>query len=265
MSATKTKRTDLNSLVKKYQRYSVVNEIEQNLLGHSQSEIRIEELHLSSLFSEDNYDLSYYKSLEESLTKDGFIMPLIVVKENDGYEIINGVKRFLLAKKIGYKELPVVKAELDKERKYAYILENIQAEGDSALVKSYAFQMLKEKYQYSDETLAKLSSYSIAQVRNLLRLKELPSFVKDGLKNFTLSYSEARSLLNLPEEKQKELFDRIIEKGVSVRDLEKEKRSFSGNKRKTSVKQKKKQIIITFESEEEAKKNLKRIYRLFAD
>ena len=102
-------------------------------------------------------------------------------------------------------------------------------------------------------------------MRNLLRLKELPSFVKDGLKNFTLSYSEARSLLNLPIEKQKELFDRIIEKGVSVRDLEKEKRSFSGNKSKTSVKQKKKQIVITFESEEEAKKNLTRIYRLFAD
>lgn len=265
MSATKTKRTDLTSLVKKYQRYSVVNEIEQNLLGRSQSEIGIEELHLSDLFSESNYDLNSYKSLEISLTKDGFIIPLIVVKETDGYEIINGVKRFLLAKKIGYKKLPVVKAELDKERKFTYILENIQAEGDSALVKSYAFQVLKEKYQCSDETLSKLSSYSIAQVRNLLRLKELPSFVKDGLKNFTLSYSEARSLLNLPEKKQKELFHRIIEKGASVRELEKEKRSFSGNKRKTSVNQKKKQIIITFESEEEAKKNLSRIYRLFAD
>ena len=128
MSATKTKRTDLNSLVKKYQRYSVVNEIEQNLLGHSQSEIRIEELHLSALFSEDNYDLSYYKSLEESLTKDGFIMPLIVVKGNDGYEIINGVKRFLLAKKIGYKEQPDVieycgKSEFKRKRKRGKIEE----------------------------------------------------------------------------------------------------------------------------------------------
>ncbi len=265
MSATKQKRTDLNSLVKKYQRYSIVNEIEQNLLGHSQSEVPIESLHLSDLFSEENYDLNYYKSLEESITKDGFFVPLIAVKKDDGYEIINGVKRFLLAKKNGYAKLPVVKAELDDERKFGYILENIQAEGDSALVKSYAFDRLKNKYGYDDNKLSVLSSYSVSQVKNLLRLKDLPDYIKSSLKDFTLSYSEARSLLNLPKEKQRELYDSILNKGMSVRDLEKEKRSFSGNKRKTSVIQKDNRIVITFESEEDAKKNLDRISRYFSD
>lgn len=265
MSATKQKRTDLNSLVKKYQRYSIVNEIEQNLLGHSQSEVPIESLSLSDLFSEENYDLNYYKSLEESITKDGFFVPLITVKKGEEYEIINGVKRFLLAKKNGYAKLPVLKAELDDERKFSYILENIQAEGDSALVKSYAFDVLKTKYGYDDYTLSELSSYSISQVKNLLRLKDLPDYIKSSMKDFTLSYSEARSLLNLPKEKQRELYDSILNKGLSVRDLEKEKRSFSGNKRKTSVVQNGRKIVITFENEDEAKKNLYRISRYFSD
>lgn len=265
MSATKQKRTDLNSLVKKYQRYSIVNEIEQNLLGHSQSEVPIENLHLSDLFSEENYDLNYYKSLEESITKDGFFVPLITVKNDDGYEIINGVKRFLLAKKNGYSKLLVLKADIDDERKFKYILENIQAEGDSALVKSYAFQVLKCKYKYDDKRLSELSSYSVSQVKNLLRLNLLPDYIKNSMKDFSLSYSEARSLLNLPSEKQEELYHSILKDGMSVRSLEKEKRSFSGNKRKTSVKQNKNKIIITFENEEEAKKKLTMISRYFSD
>ncbi len=267
MSATKTKanRTDLSSLVRKYQRFSVVDEIEQNLLGISETKVNIEELYLSNLFSEANYDLNCYRSLEDSLRNDGFFVPLIVVRRDKGYEIINGVKRFLLAKRIGFSELPIVKADLEEERKITYILQNIQEEGDSALVKTYAFSVLKKQYGYSEEKMASLASCSVSQVKNLLRLETLPDFLKNGIRSYDLSYSEARSLLNLPVEKQKELYGKIRKGVVSVRDLEKEKRSFSGNGRKTKVVKNGNRITITFENEEEAKRNYPRVLRFFSD
>lgn len=267
MSATKTKtsRTDLGSLVKKYQRFSVVDEIEQNLLGISQTKVSIKELYLSDLFSEENYDLNCYRSLEDSLRNDGFFVPLIVVKGESGYEIINGVKRFLLAKKIGFSKLPIVQAELDEERKITYILQNIQEEEDSALVKTYAFSILKNKYGYMENSMAKLASCSVSQVKNLLRLEGLPDFLKEAIRSYEISYSEARSLLNLPVEKQRILYQKIKKGTISVRDLEKEKRSFSGNGRKTKVTQKGKKITITFQDEGEAEKNYPRVVRFFSD
>ena len=265
MSTKKNKRTDLSSLVSKYQRYSVVSEIEHNLLGATGFQTPIDDLNLSDLFLEENYDLSLYSSLEDSIRKEGFFVPLIIVKNGDKLEIINGVKRYLLAKKIGLKTLTTVKADLSTERKFAYILENIQAEGDSALVKAYAFGVLKDKYGYDEKKLAELSSTSIAQVRNLLRLKQLPLFLKEAMISFKISYGEARSLLNLPLEKQKELYEKIINGSLSVRELEKEKRTYAGTQKKTKVTKSKNKITITFTNEKEAEKYYPRLFKEFSD
>lgn len=262
----KKRRNDIRALIERYQRFSVVSEIEQNLINANGFKAITSSLVLSPLFSEQNYDLSCYKNLEDSLKKDGFLVPLIVVETKEGkYEIINGVKRFLLGKKLNMKEMPVIKADINENRKYSYILENIQAEGDSPYVKTYAFSVLKNRFGYSEETISSLASISLAQVKNILRLERLPDFLKVGLRSFKLSYAEARCLLNLPIERQKELYEAILAGQVSVRDLEKEKRKFMGNKRKTTIFQKGKTVVITFESEEEAKKNLLKITREFKD
>jgi ParB family transcriptional regulator, chromosome partitioning protein len=260
------KRTDLSALVEKYQGLSVVSEIERNLLSANRSEYPLSRLHLSSLYSESNYHLDKYGSLEESLRNDGFLVPLILVRREDGdFEIINGAKRFLLAKKMGYTKMPCVIADLSMERKIEYILQNIVQEGDNPLVKSHAFHIVEEKYGYTDEKISKLTSLSITQVRNLKRLKLLPSFIKEGLLDFTLSYSEARCLLNLPEEKQKELYV-LIQKGlVSVRQLEMMKRTYLGTQKKRKVTLRNNSVTIQFSSKEEAMKYYPIIEKTYSD
>lgn len=262
----RTRRTDLSALVEKYQGLSVVSEIERNLLSADRYEYPIENLDLSDLYSEDNYHLDRYQSLEDSLRNDGFLVPLILVRKEDGrYEIINGAKRFLLAKKLGYRKMPCVKADLPTNRKVEYVIQNIISEGDNPLVKTYAFHILSTRYGYSDEDIARLSSLSITQVRNLKRLDSLPDFLKDGILDFTLSYSEARCLLNLPLEKQRYLYEEIKKGSLSVRDLEKEKRSHLGNQRKRKVTLHEKSVTIVFHNEEEARKYYPQIVKEFSD
>lgn len=266
MSAKKKKRTDVSSLVKRYQRLSVVNEIEANLSNVSRFNVTPDKLFLCPLFNRSNYDLSRYNTLKESLKKDGFLVPLVVVENKQkGYEIINGVKRFLIGKEIGLKEIPIIKVDLSQERKFSYILENIQYENDSPYVKTYAFQKLKTQYNYSEEQIAQAAMISVSQVKNLLRLENLPDFLKQALISFNLTYGEARTLLNLPLDIQKRLFDDIQNGTISVRDLEKAKRNYLGNERKTTVSLKGKTVVIHFESEEDAKKNFIKIQRDYKD
>lgn len=262
----KTKRTDLSALVEKYQGLSIVSEIERNLLSANRAKYPIQKLFLSDLFEEKNYHLDQYEGLKSSLKQDGFLVPLIVSKRKDSnYEILNGVKRFLLGKECGFLEIPCVLADLSEERKHAYIIENIIQEGDNPLIKTHAFLTLKNKYHYTDEKISSIAKLSLTQVRNLERLDSLPSFLKEGILDFTLSYSEARSLLNLPFEKQKELYGKIQSGSLSVRDLEREKRTFLGNKRKRKVTLKKNKVTILFSSEEEAKKIFPQIIKSFSD
>lgn len=261
----RTRRTNLNSLVEKYQNLSVVSEIERNLFSTKSNLLPVNKLSINDLYNENNYSLEHYKALEESLKKDGFLAPLIVVKDNGNYEIINGVKRFLLAKKLNFSTVPCVEATLNLERKHTYILQNILEEGDHVYIKTYAFDVLSNKYHYSDKHLAELSSLSLMQVRNIKRLKGLPDFIIDAIKKFKISYSEARALLNLPLEKQKELFNKATEGLLSVRDLEKEKRLYLGNQHKRKVTLHDRKVTIVFSTAEEAKKFYPLIEKEFSD
>ncbi len=267
MSKRRTGRTELSDLVKKYRRYSVVTEIEKNLSNTRKTSYPLQSLYLSPLFDEKNYDLNCYHELEESLLKDGFLTPLIIVRGKDetSFEIINGVKRFLIGKRLGLKEMPAVLADLSKDRKNAYIIENIIEEGDSALVKSECFQKLKEKEGYNEEKLSSVSGLSITQIRNLLRLSSLPQFLKDALISYKLTYGEGRALLNLPLEVQKTLFEEIEKGDTSVREIERKKRIYLGKKRKTTVSLKGTTVVLSFDSKEDAKENYLRICKEFSD
>lgn len=50
----------------------------------------------------------HIKRLAESIRKIGFITPLITIKENNQFTIIDGQHRFLAAKELGIKELPCI-------------------------------------------------------------------------------------------------------------------------------------------------------------
>ena len=263
----KTKRRDLSSLIEKYSKYSVVEEIEKNLASFPHSEVKTSSLLLHPLFEKDNYDLSLYTSLKDSLSHDGFLSPLVLVpaKEKGKYYVINGVKRYLLGKTIPLASMPGVIADLSQERQRVYILENILAENDCPLVKTTCFSRLIKENSFSPEDIALITKLSLSQVRNLIRLEELPPFLKEGLRHNTLTYSQARALLSLDEESQKEIYQKILSSSISVREIESYKRRVRGKAKKRKVTLHKKSVTITFHSVEEAKKAYPNILKSFSD
>jgi len=263
----KTKRrTSLGELIEKYSNYSVVEEIEKNLSSFPRSDIPMEKLLLHPLFDEKNYALDLYSSLKESLKNDGFLSPLILVPASSSqYYVINGVKRYLLGKSLGYTSFPGVEADLTKERVRLYILENIVAENDCPLVKTTCFSRLLKEKVFTAEDIAAITSLSLSQVRNLIRLDNLPEFLKEGLRERKLTYGEARALLSLDEKDQKEIYQRILSSPLSVREIESYKRKVMGRTKKTKVTLHKRSVTITFEDEEKARRAYPSILKSFSD
>lgn len=264
---SKAKKTGIESLAGKYARYSIVGEIERNILSIAPTKVEKDDLLLSDVYCEENYDLELYTSLRESIEKEGFSVPLIVIKNQDGkFEIINGVKRFLIGKKLGLEVFPVAVAELSDERKFAYLLENIQNEKDSPYVRVYALNILNTKYGLSIEDLATLSSCSISQIRNLLRLCNLPPYAKKALVEEQISYGEARLLLNLSSANQRKLFDMMIDTDLSVRELEKKKKRMNGYRNgNVEIKKDGDTITIRFEDKKQLDRLYPRIKELLSD
>jgi ParB/RepB/Spo0J family partition protein len=259
--------SDLEGLLDRYQRLSVVSEIEKNLSSEHKSNYLASSLYLSDLYDAKNYDLKAYPTLEESLRKDGFLIPLIIVKgpKEGTFEIINGVKRFLFSQKLGMNEVPCVLADISPERKVAYVVENIIEEGGCPLSKTTCFERLKSQYGYTEEMIGSLTHLSLSQIRNLLRLAKLPESIKDGLRSYKISYGEARVLVSLAPSKQEEIYQELLTGRLSVRELEGKKRSYLGKARKTGAVLKGRRIILTFQNESDAKRVYPRIVKEFSD
>ena len=256
MSTAKKKNSnqDLGSLITRYKNNSVVNEIEKNLSKIKKSDYEISSLYLSDFYDQSCYHLDSFPALEESIKRDGFLLPLIISKgtEDGKFEIINGAKRFLFAEKLHLNFVPCVLTEIDSERKIAYIIENIVEEGGCPLIKTHCFLQLK-KLGYSPETISRISGLSLSQVKNLMRLDLLSDELKKALIDGKIQYGEARAMLNLPSSTQHELMEEILEDGLSVREIESRKRAFLGKQKKRTVSLKGRTVLVKFENEDEAR------------
>ncbi len=171
------------------------------------------------------FDREALESLAESIAEHGVLQP-IIVRENEAfsgtYEIIAGERRYRAAKIAGLTEIPAVVLSGD-ELKVAEValIENIQREDLNPVEEALGYGALIEKFGLTQEQVAKQVGKSRSAVANMLRLLELPDAVLEMLKNGDISAGHAKALLGLEDEDKIEpLAQRIVERGMSVRDAE---------------------------------------------
>ncbi len=163
--------------------------------------------------------------LAESIRQFGVLQP-IVVRENEflegTYEIIAGERRWRAAKMADLTEIPAVVLKGD-DLKAAQIavIENVQREDLNPVEEALAYQALIDRFGLTQEQVSKQVGKSRAAVANNLRLLDLPDEVLELLRVGSLSAGHARALLALnSQEQMTSLAQKIIEKGLSVRDVE---------------------------------------------
>ena len=101
------------------------------------------------------------------------------------------------------------------------LIENVQREDLNAMEIAVAYQKLMERFDLTQESLAKKVGKSRPHVANFLRLLQLPENVQEYVSRGTLSMGHARALLGVKDRKQLiQLAKQTIEENLSVRQLE---------------------------------------------
>ena len=169
-------------------------------------------------FSEESLN-----ELANSIKKVGILNPIIVKKINDKYKIISGERRYRAGKIAGIKEIPaIVKDELDEKSSFEIsLIENLQREDLNPIEEAESFQKLIDDYGYTHKQIAELIGKDRTYVTNALRLLKLSDFAKECLIKGLISVGHCKVIVNFSEEEQINICKLIIEKELSVREVEK--------------------------------------------
>ena len=168
-------------------------------------------------FSEDELE-----GMTRSIKEQGIIQPLLVRKDENGYELITGERRLRGAKKAGLDQVPViVKTVTDTDLLEMSIVENIQREDLNPMEEAEAYYRLITKFDLTQNQAAARLGKSRSALANFLRLRQLPEQIKASIINGTLSMGHARALLGASNSAQQNTAWRaVVSKGLSVRETE---------------------------------------------
>jgi ParB family chromosome partitioning protein len=168
-------------------------------------------------FSEEELE-----DLANSIREKGIIQPILVrpIQGVDGvFEIIAGERRWRAAQRASLHEVPIVIIEAaDREAFEIALIENVQRADLNPLEEALGYEKLAADYGYSQTDLARVIGKSRSHIANTMRLAKLPSSVQDLLASGALSAGHARALLAVKEPEN--VARRIIEQGLTVRDVE---------------------------------------------
>lgn len=112
------------------------------------------------------------------------------------------------------------------------IIENLQREDLNAVDRALAFQQLSETFGLSHSQVAQKMGRSREYVSNSIRLLGLPTHMLDALRLAQLSEGHARTLLMLNDRKEEQevVFQEILLKKLSVREVERIARKIATDK-----------------------------------
>ena len=190
----------------------------------------IEEIKISLIDPKSNQPRKYFDNealaqLADSIAAHGVLQPIIVREITAGrYQIIAGERRWRASKLAGKTEIPCIIVDKD-DLKAAQIalVENIQRENLNPLEEALAYRALAKEYEMTQEELSAQVGKSRSAIANALRLLDLPEEVLPFVASGELSAGHARTLLGLKDRALIEvLAKKIVEFGLSVRDVEAE-------------------------------------------
>ena len=157
----------------------------------------------------------------------GIIQPLTLRSAEAGtYMIISGERRYRAAKLAGLDTVPAyVRTANDSELTEMALIENIQREDLNAIEIALTFRKLIDQYNLTQERLSERIGKKRATIANFLRLLKLPAEVQLGLRDKAVDMGHARALLSVEKPTmQLKLYNEILKKGLSVRQVEQRQR-----------------------------------------
>lgn len=188
---------------------------------NKQLTIPIEKIQPNEYQPRHHFDEDKLFELAQSIRENGLIQPVVVREIEDRYEIIAGERRYRAMMMIGYTEVPVLIADVkDEDMAALALIENIQRENLSVVEEARAYKEILSIQHMTQKALAEQMGKSQSAVANKLRLLELNPVVLESLDKREITERHARAMLSLDKDKQVEVLEAVVKKGLNVRQTE---------------------------------------------
>ena len=212
------------------------SDISGNYVAGAVAEINIDFIEANPFQPRTDFDESALNELAESIKIQGVIQPVTVRKMGrDKYQLISGERRLRASKMAGLKTIPVfISVANDEQMLEMALIENTHREGLNAIEIALSYQRLIEECNITQEQLSEKVGKDRSTVTNFLRLLKLPPEVQVALRDGFISMSQARAIINIEDKtKQLVILKEIIDKDLSVRQVEELVRSLNSKNVKT--------------------------------
>ncbi len=184
----------------------------------------------------EDFEKEAFEELAASIKEKGLVQPVLVRKIDGGYELIAGERRLRAAKYLNIEEIPaIVRESSDLDSFEISLIENVQREDLNPIEQAKAYKRLIEEFKLSQENVADAIGKDRATVANIIRLLKLPSKIQDFVSRGTITMGHARAILSLSNiQEQLMLCNKIVSKGLSVRETERFTQVFANKKPRKS-------------------------------
>ena len=163
------------------------------------------------------------EELADSIRQHGVLQPLSVRRVGSGYELIAGERRLRAAQMAGLGEIPCIVMNMDdRESAMTAMVENLQRQDLDFVEEAQGISALLQRWDMSQEQVARLLGKSQSAVANKLRLLRHSTEVLQRLRESGLTERHGRALLKLKTEEEKlAAISVIVQQSMNVARAEK--------------------------------------------
>ncbi len=186
--------------------------------------IRLDQIETNPFNPRTEFAEEDLEELRSSILSHGIIQPLTVRKlGREKYQLISGERRFRACQLARIEDVPCyIRIANDHDMLEMALVENIQRVDLNPIEIGMSYQRLIEECNFTQEKLSEKLGKSRSNITNALRILKLPAQIQLAIRQGVLSMGHARSLVSAGDEQmQMELYRKIVNEGLSVRDIEK--------------------------------------------
>ncbi len=180
----------------------------------------IDRIHPSRM--QPRQDFSGLEGMVSSIRETGIIQPVVVRKEEDGYGLVAGERRWRAAQLAGLHRIPAVVREVADDRLLEIgLIENIQRKELNPIEEARAYEVLTGKMNLTQADVARRVGRDRSSIANSLRILKLPESIQQKVREGILSFGHAKALLALSDAAtQIKVANDVVAGFLSVRETE---------------------------------------------
>ena len=200
-----------------------INEISADKVTGNIIDLDLKQIEINPFQPRTNFNEESVLELAESIKSLGIIQPITVRKlDNNKYQLVSGERRLRAARSIKLKTIPTyVRIANDQEILEMALVENIQRRDLDPIEIALSYNRLVEEINLTQNQLSQRVGKKRSTVANYMRLLKLDPIIQSGIRDGFLSMGHGRALINVEQQdEQLKIYEKIISKGLSVRNTE---------------------------------------------